>query len=204
MLPLMLALYGGPNAETADYNMLIQAKIMEMNGLDRQEIWDKTGWFRGAHGSWQFEIDDSKAKYKGPGKTLGDVLDHPEYFKAYPDASKVPVQVNERRSGPSSGLYYPSDPSMVLTGQPQDLRSTLLHETNHDAQKRENLKINPKYRYTSEELQYLFNNAGTPQQYQKAWEKFQNNPLEIESRSVQDRMDYSPELRKKFPPWTSY
>lgn len=206
---LLLALYGGPNAKTANQDSFILAKSMEMAGKSKQEIWDATGWFRSPQGGWQFEIDDSKAKYKGPGKTLGEVLDHPEYYKAYPDATKRPVQINEMRSGPSSGTYDPRFRGISATGQPSHLLSTLLHEVNHDTQREEggpNYQSGfEKYQYTPNELQQLFSPQTTnPRIYNELIQRHNENPFEIDSRSVSDRMEWSPELRKKFPPWTVY
>ncbi len=210
MLPLLLALYGGPNAKTADYEKLITAKTMEMDGRTKQEIWDKTGWFRSPQGTWQFEIDDSKAKYKGAGgKTLGDVMDHPEYYQAYPEAAKRPIQINETRSGQSSGLYDPTTRSMNITGQPQDILRTIIHETTHDNQREEGgpnyQKGFERYQYNPKELNQLFNPQSTePRIYNELMQRHQNNPFEMDARSASDRTDFTPELRKKFPPWTVY
>lgn len=79
----------------------------------KQEIFDDTGFFKGPEGEWRFEISDKDMKVNqeflktktdlwgnaavnGPGYDLGqtygrlgDAIDHPELFKAYPELEDV-------------------------------------------------------------------------------------------------------------------
>ena len=56
-----VTMFGGVNAKTADKNALKMAQELDSVGADRREIWDATGWFKGADDKWRFEIDDNGA-----------------------------------------------------------------------------------------------------------------------------------------------
>jgi len=51
----------GPSALNADLDALKRAKELSARRRSPEEIWNETGWFKGADGKWRFEIDDSKA-----------------------------------------------------------------------------------------------------------------------------------------------
>jgi len=51
----------GPKALTAALDKLDQAKHLEANGVDNEEIRQQTGWFKGVDGKWRFEISDKDA-----------------------------------------------------------------------------------------------------------------------------------------------
>ena len=86
--------FAGEKAITANVGKLDQAKAMLEKGANEVEIWQKTGWFKDRDGAWKFEIGDSKAKlnpnFKSGGK-LGELLEHEELFKAYPELKDVRV-----------------------------------------------------------------------------------------------------------------
>ena len=70
--------YGGEKAKSADREALERAQRMEEQGFNTVQIFQDTGWFRGADGKWRFEIDDTGMKYH----KMGDAQfskDHPEY-----------------------------------------------------------------------------------------------------------------------------
>ena len=54
------AMFMGTGAKNAPLDMLGMAEKMEYLGIPRLEIWQKTGWGRGADGKWRFEVDDSE------------------------------------------------------------------------------------------------------------------------------------------------
>lgn len=64
----------GQKAKTASSKSLALAEAMEEDGASREEIWQKTGWIRGADGQWRFEVDDSKAEFRpnGDAKLLSE------------------------------------------------------------------------------------------------------------------------------------
>ena len=86
--------FAGEKAITANVGKLDQAKAMLEKGADEVEIWQKTGWFKDKDGAWKFEIGDSKARlnpnFKSGGR-LGELLEHEELFKAYPELKDVTV-----------------------------------------------------------------------------------------------------------------
>jgi len=87
--------FAGEKAITANVGKLDQAKAMLEKGVDEVEIWQKTGWFKDKDGAWKFEIGDSKARlnpnFKSGGK-LGELLEHEELFKAYPELEDISIK----------------------------------------------------------------------------------------------------------------
>ena len=86
--------FAGEKAITANVGKLDQAKAMLEKGADEVEIWQKTGWFKDKDGAWKFEIGDSNARLNPEfqsGGRLGELLDHEELFKAYPELKDVTV-----------------------------------------------------------------------------------------------------------------
>ena len=87
--------FAGEKAITANVGKLDQAKAMLEKGADEVEIWQKTGWFKDKDGAWKFEIGDSKARlnpnFKSGGR-LGELLEHEELFKAYPELKDISVK----------------------------------------------------------------------------------------------------------------
>ena len=86
--------FAGEKAITANVGKLDQAKAMLEKGADEVEIWQKTGWFKDKDGAWKFEIGDGNAKLNPgfqSGGRLGELLDHEELFKAYPELKDVTV-----------------------------------------------------------------------------------------------------------------
>lgn len=145
--------FGGFFAKTADHNALKRAEDMLSSGADRADIIKETGWFKGVDGKWRFEIDDSGATFKNAGdqtvSTLGDVLDHPELYKAYPDAKTTDLAVMGLDSGVRgqymsggriSGREAPSFGAIALandTASGPGGKSTLMHEIQHGIQNKE-------------------------------------------------------------------
>jgi len=141
------------------------AKIMEEKA---EQVRKDTGVsvLEGADPTPRFEIDDSKAMLKnvnlkkllraGYGQvTMGDILEHDEFFKYYPEARNLPV---EKVKGDSDGYYIPPEfrtsyergmqgriginPNVKTTGTrstQDELRSVLLHELQHYVQFMDNL-----------------------------------------------------------------
>ena len=86
--------FAGQKAITANVGKLDQAKAMLEKGADEVEIWQKTGWFKDKDGAWKFEIGDSNARLNPEfqsGGRLGELLEHEELFKAYPELKDVTV-----------------------------------------------------------------------------------------------------------------
>ena len=159
-----LRVFGGVKSLTADKPAIRDAMKMESKGASPDEIWDNTGWFRGADGRWRYEIPDIGTTVNSgalqldlsaptilPAKAakLGDYLQHPRFFAAYPQFKNMDVRTMPGSSS-YGGMYYPrfapswgavSDPRIELnenllsSGAYQ--RSVLLHEIQHAIQNKE-------------------------------------------------------------------
>ena len=84
--------FAGEKALNASANKLSKAKAMLEKGEDEVKIWQSSGWYKDKDGAWKFEIDDSPAKIKNQNADkLGDLLEHKELFKAYPELKDINV-----------------------------------------------------------------------------------------------------------------
>lgn len=81
-------------------------------------------------------FDITKVKV-GDTARLGDVLDHPKLFAAYPDLANM--QVSFVNSSEYRGVYSPRDDQIgiAVSGDQEQMLSTLLHEIQHAIQQRE-------------------------------------------------------------------
>lgn len=151
----------GLGSETADYTKFQEAYRMSQKGISPEEIFKATRWFKGGEGQWRYELPNAEAsiktdkltphinKYTGETTyylnkptTLGEVLDHPELYKAYPHFKDIPlhpVNIFQELEG-VKGSYSPptkEEPSGSMRtgrGNPGEIISNLLHETQHAIQ----------------------------------------------------------------------
>ena len=127
--------FAGEKAITANVGKLDQAKAMLEKGADEVEIWQKTGWFKDKDGAWKFEIGDSKARlnpnFKSGGR-LGELLEHEELFKAYPELKDVSVKKINDEGGEKLGYYDPNKKEIAINNIGD--KSTLMHEVQHAIQ----------------------------------------------------------------------
>ena len=151
---------GGVNAKTANLEALEQAKEMVGTGIPREQIWQDTGWFKGVDDKWRFEIDDSAAKLNFDkftkfdpetaiggytdidAQTMSDVFKHDDLYSNYPEAGDIRASLTVSDvAEPQNlgGVYMPSRNSIEAVGvnQPR-VRSTSLHELQHNVQEGEN------------------------------------------------------------------
>jgi Large polyvalent protein associated domain 23 len=138
-----------------------RAQILEKQGIHPDEIFDNTGWFKGADGKWRYEIDDSKAKFNpdwkdtaqpletkpvGEGEfaqvpfnphegksvaKLTDVLDHPELYKAYPFMKNTKV-VHDPEAATS--YWDGANNTVVMADAHTGSQGILHHELQHAIQ----------------------------------------------------------------------
>ena len=150
--------FAGVNAATMPSKLanLGHAQILEQNGYHPDTIWQETGFGRGADGKWRHEIDDSKASFDQAwsddiqphfdqskanvisSKPLGDILDHPELYKAYPDLKKMPVVFDKDLQGIAH--YDPNSDSIHMglrAVEHKNQQGILMHEVQHAIQERE-------------------------------------------------------------------
>lgn len=129
------------------------ARKMEDAGKDAKTIKLATGWERGADGKWRYEISDANIKDtidlgKGISKKrfeedmlwnsgrLGNVIEAPELFKAYPQLKDVHIETDSIVNDvPSNGEYNANWNRITIhADRLKYLNSILNHEIQHAIQ----------------------------------------------------------------------
>lgn len=148
--------YAGKNANGANLDSLREAQEMQAAGADMESIRKATGWHQFADGKWRFEIDDSRMQLRTDATdipnytTLGELVDAPELFEAYPDMADLSVTFHTLEDGQNGGYSRKFDSielSRDLKNRPEALLSSLIHEVQHAIQNREGFAsgANPAY-----------------------------------------------------------
>ena len=123
---------------------IAEAERLFEQGMKNRDVYDRTGVFRGADGKLRFEIDDRAATVVDVPMSdmtmrLEDYLDHPELYELYPSMRGIPVDF--KRPDDMSGVrgsFSPYNQRITLAmNDPDQMRSTLLHEAQHAVQDRE-------------------------------------------------------------------
>lgn len=173
----------GIGARTADSAALRRAEALEKSGTDNETIRQETGWYRGMDGQWRFEIDDSKIKlrYEATAEngretipnytTLGNLIDAPELFAAYPDMRNMDVvfqDLNDGAYGAYNRQFDSIDLSRKLKSSQYDLLDTLTHEIQHAVQNREGFTRGTNPTYWNRQLENGFDSRTTSQKKRSA------------------------------------
>lgn len=154
--------YAGRDARNADLEALHEAERYEMQGVDAETIRQKIGWFRGADGKWRWEIDDSGMKLRTDAAdisnytTLGELVNAPELFTAYPDLADVGVTFQTLERGQNGGYNRRFDSielSRELKQKPEALLNSLIHEVQHAIQQREGFTPGANLKYWNRKLE---------------------------------------------------
>ncbi len=189
--------FAGSRAETADRHALATAQQRITAGEDVETVRQDTGWSRDVDGKWKFEIDDSKAKLQltpdefrafakdGKGVNLGDLLDHPQLFAAYPALRDLPVSQKIGR-----GATYSTGKRQILMGNQvpaNQFLSVLMHEVQHGIQTIEGFATGGAV------SQYRGDKSAQRSQYKR-------EAGEVEARNVQQRLQMDAETRRAFSP----
>ena len=106
------------------------------------EATGKGEWFEGPDGKDRYEINDEDSSLnldhlqtldEGGNVTVGDLLNHPELYKAYPEAKNIPI---EKITNGNLGEYWERSPRIGLdvSRKASSIHSTLLHELQHHIQ----------------------------------------------------------------------
>jgi hypothetical protein len=149
-------LFGGEKAEGIDPQQLERARKMIAEGADPKDVYaqtgtpNTTGWFIGPDKKLRFEFSDKDAALdnkvfdslkKGGTTTLGEVLKHDDLFKYYPGAKDVTVRLltKEEENYGMMGSFDSKNNVLSLPSDPEQARSTVLHETQHYLQGMEGL-----------------------------------------------------------------
>ena len=133
-------MYAGRKADTAD--LIGREKAIQEH--DRELGRQRFGWHRAADGHMKFEIDDSRAKLtdeygrvaKGERVRLGDVLHHPELYKAYPELRDVNFTRERGARRTIQGWFNPETNTLNVAPQMSGKvgLGVLLHEVQHYVQ----------------------------------------------------------------------
>ena len=133
------------------------AREMETAGKDAKTIKRATGWERGGDGKWRMEIPDLKIKreetlpdgttyakselslkfYDG---ALGEYVDAPELFEAYPELRNIRLAVRPEEmsdTGFSYGYFDKSRNMIVVYSDVSHAEELLVHEVQHAIQAQE-------------------------------------------------------------------
>ena len=161
---------------TTRLDNLAVAREMEEANRDAKAIKLATGWERGADGKWRYEIGDAKIKdtkdvggevvvrYEddmlwNSGK-LGDIVDAPELFEAYPQLRDVRLDTDALPTEPNNGTYYPSTMSIKINADNlATLNSILNHEIQHAIQHIEGFASGSNLSVAKKEVEELSNKA---------------------------------------------
>lgn len=213
-------IFGGKLAKTADIEKLIEANKMATKNEGPARIWDETGWAKSpVDHKWKFEIPDNASHMNPLGldytkdgsfytAPAGTMFEHPSLYKAYPQLTDYKMY-NTVLPNPPNGIgrgSFNANAKMMEIEAPNLLnaKSVALHELQHGVQHLEN-----------------FAPGGTPSYIARMQEQtpeklpiheFKSDPFdiyhrlggEVESRNVQDRMNFTPNERAVAPPWYTH
>lgn len=193
-----------PEGLKADF---ILAQDMADAGQHPSTVYKATGWFKApTDKQWRWEISDADAGLHvpwtelapGDETKLGDLLDHPRLFQAYPELQEVPVLIKRLDPGVRGRATQNKwgqpvvEVSFNMTS-PRGL-STLLHEAQHLLQTREGFFPGTNVR----DAKAYAEESGT------AYEAYRKFPGEIEARATQSRQNIPEEARRLRTPLPWY
>lgn len=218
-----LRVFGGRTARTADHAALDRAAEMQAAGTGPDAIWRDTGWGLGRDGVARFEVPDEAARLRphdgSPNTTLGQVLDHPALFEAYPQMRDV--QVFHRPELGADAAANPSKNWIALNLDDAQALPALLHESQHIVQRQEGfapgaspidpaLAAHPQVAEVAA-LRQRLTGLANPQAEALAsradqaarMEAYRTAAGEVEARNVETRQAMSPAERSASPPWST-
>lgn len=134
--------FAGRKSETADDSLYQQALDMEKAGKSSEDIRKETGWFKGMDGQWRYEIDDADISLKVSDDipnyiSLGNLVDAPTLFSAYPDLAERLVifqTLGEGKIGSYSVSFGDFNLDYSLKNNSEELLDVLVHEVQHAIQ----------------------------------------------------------------------
>ncbi|QLI49470.1 hypothetical protein vBPaeMUSP25_31 [Pseudomonas phage vB_PaeM_USP_25] len=204
--------FAGRGALGADLLALSTAQRRIGAGEDAETVRQETGWHRGADGKWRFEINDSQADIAVSGRTageiidmahlgaltdgrqrttVGDVLDHPQLFAAYPRLAGIPISVTPE------GVTAQARLRRLATGfkievradMPRDrMASALVHELQHGIQLAEQFAIGGSKQALISDMDKT--GAAT----------YRRLAGEVEARNAQTRLRMTDKMRRDIAP----
>ncbi|HBP5930901.1 TPA: class I SAM-dependent methyltransferase [Pseudomonas aeruginosa] len=204
--------FAGRNAVGANLHALSTAQQRIAIGENAEVVRRDTGWHRSADGKWRFEISDHQASIAVAGETagaiinmahlnaindersrptVGDVLNHPQLFAAYPDLQRIPVAVMPEGVTALARLrrFATGNQVEVQANMPRtEVASAILHELQHAIQIREGFAMGGSARaFVSN-----FDKTGAA--------TYRRLAGEVEARNTQARLKMTPRLRRDIAP----
>lgn len=163
-------------------------------GEQNEKVRQKTGWFKGKDGKLRFEISDKEANIISPEKNkrykLGEFLNHENLYEMYPKLRNSKVKFKDIKPLDNhivAGQYNPITNTIEINNKLLDMnnsltrvKSTLLHEIQHNIQKIEK-----------------FSRGSTGK---KGMSEYRNNIGEIEARDTENRMNMNEFDRLRLKP----
>ncbi|WP_303661070.1 PLxRFG domain-containing protein [Pseudomonas aeruginosa] len=204
--------FAGRNAVGANLHALSTAQQRIAIGENAEAVRRDTGWHRSADGKWRFEISDHQASIAVAGETagaiinmahlnaindersrptVGDVLNHPQLFAAYPDLQRIPVAVMPEGVTALARLrrFATGNQVEVQANMPRtEVASAILHELQHAIQIREGFAMGG----SAKAFVSNFDKTGAA--------TYRRLAGEVEARNTQARLKMTPRLRRDIAP----
>lgn len=205
----------GRNAKTWNKATNDVAQQMEKKGFTPEQIWEKTGNFRGPGGEWRQEISDAAAKFRtnfnasaaskannykeGIEGPIGGMLTHKELYEAYPELlrtdrmtlTKLPDWIPESiESGVHKRTFGGAGKTEVRAKTEPAALDTTMHELQHAIQSLE------KFPSGGSASMFGFDDA--------AFNKYRLLAGEAEARATAARRNLTDAERRALYPYLSY
>ncbi len=204
--------FAGQKAQGADLHSLANAKQLIGEGNNAEAVRQETGWHRGADAKWRFEVSDDQAELKPAGnnaaavidrahveavadgrkrQNIGDILDHPQLFAAYPALKDIPVSLMPADVKAEARIQqFATGLEVQLAGNlpRSEIASAILHELQHAIQNREGFAM-----------------GGSRKTFISDYDKtgaqtYKRLAGEVEARNTQMRKTMTPRLRREIAP----
>lgn len=215
---VVLFSFAGEKSGTAMHAELAKAKRLAARGVGNEDVRQATGWHRGADGKWRYEISDHEAKLAVSGSTMGevvdlatmnaladgrseatigDVMDHPALFRAYPELAKIKVRKMDGPSRTAIASVRAVGNTFTISLNPRAkgnyALSALIHELQHAIQTIEGFARGGNSRMAARLSNLSLSDKAAANAYMRLYG-------EVEARNTQARMQMNEEFRKLFPP----
>lgn len=222
--------FGGRKATNFDPAKLQTAERMLAEGQSPRAIWSETGLYRAKDKKWRNEITDEGARWKrsplrlprtsetGTHFTpLGELLDHPALFEAYPSLADVRVMITSRLldkgtlGGYDKGSKVAAPIVLLRPGKPAEMLTVLLHELQHGVQAIEGFAdglgstavSNPAYRQYSKFVDEADGLLWLREDYGPQIQRAEKLMLEMqEAGASADAARVA--LQQRYPQWAAY
>lgn len=151
LLPMLGGIFMGPKSKTwdvsaAEYLELMEQRMPDIDKTTLSQIFEGLNVFRSPGDKLlRQEIPDEPAALRKIAQEgqyrLGDIFDHPELFKAYPELRKVVVDAQKldpsmRDASFARGSLF-TDPVISFNADSMTGKADLLHEIQHAVQQKE-------------------------------------------------------------------